>query len=105
MGKLNNLPPFYIGQKVVYITGSFMSKGSIHTVKGVNQYSCGCWLIDIGTVGNNPNGTYCHKHGENYCTTSPIDYWASLSFRAYQEQKLKLISLTKVLEEVEMCEN
>jgi hypothetical protein len=48
MKNLNNLPPFYEGQKVVYITGIAMPKYSIHTVKAVIKHPCGLYSIRIG---------------------------------------------------------
>lgn len=49
MENLNNLPPFYVGQKVVYITGDNMPKNSIHIVREVILADCGCFILKINT--------------------------------------------------------
>lgn len=44
-----NLPPFYEGQRVVYIgKGTSLAVNSTHTVTGINQLHCGCWSVQIG---------------------------------------------------------
>jgi len=104
MNELNNFAPFFVGQKVVYITGKCMAKDSIHVVRGVTQYSCGCWAIDIGES-HNSRGCYCSKHNSDPIYTRKAYYQAS-SFRPLQEQKFPLISYKKVLETTpEVCGN
>lgn len=104
MNSLNNLPPFYIGQKVVYITGIHMPKGSIHTVSDYHEAPCGCKSIAI-------NGhKITRKTGEFNCTDHPGEFIGTYdnddntyypeSFRPLVEQTLPLISYSKVLEEV-----
>lgn len=103
----SNLAPFYIGQKVIYITGIHMPKNSIHTVLNVKQIDCGHWVIDIGKNSNIPY-TYVGCAICNTGTTqfiSHVDWFAANSFRPVQEQKFPLISYSKVLEEELICAN
>lgn len=105
---MNNLPPFHVGQKVVYITGIRMPKNSIHIVTRVCKYNCGCWAIEIDT-GGPPNAyhpttthvrcNYCHK-AEPIWDFLPMfeNCWDAESFRAAQELGFPLIQLTKVIE-------
>lgn len=98
MNILNNLSPFYIGQKVVYITGIYHPKNTIYTIKDIIKYPCGCYGIDIGE-----KDTYgisiCGDHNSYLNTPSNIAYYDSNSFRPLQELKFPLISYSKVLEE------
>lgn len=65
-----NLPPFYVGQKVVCISthpGGYCIKGQTYTIKALYPSGCGCsyWRVDIGGV--NPlwetlRCTSCLKH-------------------------------------------
>jgi hypothetical protein len=102
MENLNNLPPFFVGQKVVYITGNHMPKDSIHTVLGCKQYPCGHWTVKINT---SSGINYYAKGLTCICLKSRIDiddgieyYWAAASFRPLQEQKFPLIKLKKIIE-------
>jgi len=45
-----NLPPFYVGQRVVALRSHSQNKfkkGSVHIVKGCKNSCCG-WLVNIG---------------------------------------------------------
>lgn len=100
-----NLPPFYIGQKVVYITGNNMPKGSIHTVTGIKQMVCGCWDLFIN---NEPpwklrattqylECTECGIHIPN--TIENCLYgWDANSFRAIEEIKASIMTLSQIKE-------
>jgi len=104
---LNNLPPFYIGQKVIYITGTNMPKDSIHTVSGLHKSDCGCYVIqingqppkvEIGDI-SNPNWK-CKQCGKQYKKTNENCFrrWLASSFRPLQEETFPLIELSKVIE-------
>ena len=75
----SNIPPFHIGQKVMYITGKNMPKDSMHIVKDIYQSECGCWSMTI----NNEETVYspirckeiiCMDCGKEYLINSPIKY-------------------------------
>lgn len=97
---LKNLPPFYVGQKVVYVTGNCMPKHSIHTIHNITQHVCGCWCVDIGLKLNRQYTTYCCHCGNKtkYLPSSDIDWFTSRAFRPLQSQSFPLISLSKVIE-------
>ncbi len=102
----NNLPPFYIGQKVVYVTGINMPKDSVHVVKNILKMNCGCYLLDVGKETENYGFLLCTDH--NQTRTEIIDniaWFYSTAFRPSQEAKFPLIKYSKLLEEVQVCEN
>jgi hypothetical protein len=103
MSKLK-IPPFYIGQKVVYITGLQMPKNSIHVVSDTFLSKCGCWVIEINNKKLTPftaktNRTRCLNCGNAY-NSHNNDYtgWASNSFRAFEEKKLQLLTFIEIKE-------
>lgn len=93
------LPPFYIGQKVVYLTGLNMPKGTIKTVEQIVKFDCGCYLIGFS---ENQSGDYshqkCDKH-DSYILHPGVILWAPKSFVPLLEQKFPLIKLSRVIEE------
>lgn len=97
---LNNLPPFFIGQKVVYITGISMPKDSVHTVKFTNKSSCGCWFISIGEDRiDSDDGSlyYCVECGNNVVGNF-INGWSAKSFRPLQESVFPSLIMSKAIE-------
>lgn len=100
MEKLN-LPPFHIGQKVIYITGKYMPKNSIHTVEEVIKDVCGCYIISVNT--KTPKVEYGVTH--LYCGVCkkqfPINkwktnYWNASSFRAAEEINIPLMTFSEI---------
>ncbi len=102
-----NLPPFYVGQKVVYITGINMPKDSVHTVLGIIHHPCGCYSIDIGRrYSNTHKRSSCFTHQHAFVTiNNNIRYVMATSFRPLQEQTFPLLTYSKVLEEVPLGAN
>lgn len=103
----SNIAPFYIGQKVVYITGINMPKNSRHTVYDIKQDDCGCWVIAIG----------CHEYGKKILLeTLPSGHiwkcpechkihsgdafmgWYASSFRPAEEISLPFLTFKQVRE-------
>jgi len=102
MNKLN-LPPFYVGQKVVYITGKRMPKDSVHVVTGIVKHNCGHFGIYINTKNFNwgPTTKFCLCEFCGKLTpVSPgsIKTWSPLSFRPLQEAKPPLMTFTQIKE-------
>lgn len=105
-----NIPPFQIGDKVVYITGISMPKDSIHIVTGLHQEACGCWYIAIDNLPFwTEDSTYmkdvdivicpdCKKEFEIQLYVN-ICGWDPESFRLVQEQKAKLLTFEKIQQE------
>lgn len=99
-----NLPPFYIGQRVVYITGKNMPKDSVHTVSAINQAWCGCWEIAINgeslkiKKSNKPmiRCVGCEKRrvSEGFV----YDNWLASSFRPLQQTSFPLMTFSKIVE-------
>lgn len=94
----NNIPPFYVGQKVVYITGKAMPKNSIHTVRGAKQHPCGCWAIDIGRKADTPLHVCYHHRDSDALFTNGIGWFVSESFRPLQEMKAPMLTFEKIKE-------
>lgn len=103
MEQLKNLPPFYIGQKVVYITGTNMPKWSKHIVSDVFKFPCGCWAIMV--VGNQKKHVLpkksdlweCVQCGKTFSDRVLCGFLAS-SFRSLQKQTFPLITYSKIIE-------
>lgn len=103
-----NLPPFYIGQKVVYITGKSMPKNSIHTVTGIIQSSCGCWDISINGIPFDKqekpslsNSFVCSVCLKIINRGNPVDElkgWSVESFRPLQQTKFPLMTFYQIKE-------
>lgn len=101
---LKNLPPFYIGQKVVYITGNNMPKDSIHIVTEINRKECGCYYINID---NKIIEQDIPKHvthvGCSNCNFTRIKNdtdkqrgWNIKSFRALEQKSFPLIKFEQI---------
>lgn len=87
---MNNLPPFYIGQKVVYITGLRMPKNSIHIVSDIIQNSCGCYTIGINNIPiqvkiNGTSMCRCTSCHQILPYRAHENGWCVNSFRAIEE--------------------
>ena len=105
MENLNNLPPFYVGQKVVancnHISG--IVKDKIYTVLGVYKSHCG-YAINVGiqinlNVYNNTNsictcGAVFKKPIESY----GIHEVSTTRFSPLQDQVFPSLTMSKVLE-------
>jgi len=93
MSKLN-LPPFYVGQKVVYITGDCMPKNSIHVIKRVLRCNCGEYIIDVGRTKHLSINT-C----SNSCCaieTSKSQLFKNSSFRPLEEAPAPLLTFEQI---------
>lgn len=94
-----NIPPFYIGQRVVVITSTpFLKTGDEYTVQSLYYKSC-CksWTVHVGITDNGAQ-PYCpiHKttHGiEGHLVHHNAKYFAPI------ESNFEAISYTKVMEE------
>lgn len=90
----NSQPPFYQGQRVVCVDDStpsgfvfihnsalFLKKEKVYPVKGVKQFSCGCWAIDIGA----PLCTL--PHGYSLCSNCNKQYWDEDEIQWYRHNR------------------
>lgn len=100
---LNNLPPFYIGETVEYITGKNMPKGTHVIVTGIKREGCGCWTISFKDnpffddgLGNELVKCACCK--KKFRNSNELCGWFSTSFSPIKKQSFPLISLSKVIE-------
>lgn len=93
-----NLPPFYVGQKVVYVATDDLKRiatGSQWTVIRIMLAKCDCWLIDIGL--NTPaTGLFCYKH--IFIVSSDGTLWSLANHFVPIEQTFQSISFEKVVE-------
>jgi hypothetical protein len=100
MKKLN-LPPFYIGQKIVAIRnhkqGRF-KQGEIFTVTGItNCPVCGFIKINIGI--SNPLKLYnCSECGSDYMKENNAADFHPISFRPLDEMKAPMLTFKQIKE-------
>lgn len=104
MENLNNLPPFYIGQKVVCNRGALWflndeivvgpKKDEHVIIKNLYNHPIDGWIIDLVE--------YPSSNIEEYFIVVED---GEFNFKPLQEQKFPLISYSKVLEEVEVGSN
>lgn len=100
-----NLPPFYIGQRVVAIeTGELWKKGDEFIVKGIKPGCCKTtsWKVDVGIL--LPPCGRPYKISCEYCHVGYISYagnifWAEHNAFAPIQESFQSISLEKVLEQ------
>lgn len=95
---MENLPPFYVGQKVVALKDSpyhpEMRKGKVFTVLALNF--CCCWSIDIGLKVMKSH-LYCADCNIVFGQHGSIAWKCAKRF-APLEENFESISLEKVLE-------
>jgi hypothetical protein len=93
-----NLPPFYIGQRVVAVTSTlFISKGLEYRVIDMYYRSC-CkkWSIYIGYVDIGEH--YCPVHNTTHKPRVLKGVYHNAKYFAPIEENFQSISLEKVLE-------
>ncbi len=99
MEKLN-VPPFYVGQKVVCVSGGKYHKtGDVVNVVEISKTQCGCWYIGTSkrSMSYYPNGlkATCDcgcETNDNFTGFSPND------FRPLEEIKPPFLTFEKIKE-------
>lgn len=93
MEKLN-LPPFYVGQRIVAIVEKkFLVKGKIYVVIGLHKYKCGCWVVEVERIDGYE--TYC-----GICSTEndlKKGVWHDVEFFVPLEQTFRSITFEEVI--------
>lgn len=98
-----NLPPFYVGQKVVCIRGhqtGCPKKGHIYPVLGVYQYPC-CktWLVDYGEKAPYiPDVSTCHICKKKNPAFGTGNFLIDAERFVPVQENFESISLEKVIE-------
>lgn len=99
------LPPFYIGQRVVALKtkgnslGIFIEKGKEYTVKDIEALcECGYWMVDAGFKAIPNHGGYCEcgKYLSNSIIKNQV--WISHVLFAPIQESFESISYSKVME-------
>lgn len=101
----SNLPPFYVGQKVVCLKsatnnfGHYCVKDHVYTVLELNRCKCGAWKIDIGVKDESNHATKmsCGKCKGPYDRRS-YAIWADATNFAPIHEDFQQITLSKVIE-------
>lgn len=102
MNPLKNLPPFYIGQKVVFnrsypLVG--IKKGDIITVNFISTCSCGHHHVNTGIKHNAPNVESDCSVCMNEITSHLTEYICSTtSLSPLTEEPFPSLTLSKVIE-------
>lgn len=94
-----NLPPFYVGQKVVYINNVSLPTNSIHTVLNIVKSSCcGMWGIQIecSRLLLAPQKRCC-QCGLHSSFTGERQYYAAISFKTLEEMKFPSLKMKEVV--------
>ena len=101
----NNLPPFYVGEEVEYVTGKLMPKGTKVIVTKIFKSPCGCWsMFHDGPKGNftTSKNTTCGICRSVWPAITKIGEelpWITKSFRRLQRTKpMTLIKLAEIQE-------
>lgn len=102
---LNNLPPFYIGQKVVYIGTKDKLKKGIHTILAIYKGNCKCIDFEVeielknDIIIDDATHVKCTDCGEiNISSKYRTFTFCSSSFRPLQESVFPSLKLSKVIE-------
>lgn len=95
MENLNNLPSFYVGQKVVYIGRYKELIGSIHTITKVYKIRCGCYIVETDNLSNDDYNT-CSDCGCRIYIYGKVGM--ASSFKPLQESVFPSLTMSKVLE-------
>ena len=99
-----NIPPFYVGQKVVYIKSEWFPKDSVHIVSSINRIKCGCWEVYVDGKGwgknNQRNKNVICKgcYGRYFSVKTYLGYLHS-DFKPIEEMKAPLLTFEKIKEE------
>lgn len=101
MNKLN-LPPFYIGQKVVCVKPSEkhgLFKDKIYTITDVKRCICGCTQVSWG-VKTTETGLNCASCDKDLTIGSIPEYYALASrFCPAEEKPLPLLTFEQIKKE------
>lgn len=91
---------WYVGQKIVYITGINLPKNSIHVIRSLTHMRCGCISIDIGLV---KNAYYdylqCDQCKSLTYVNTNIRHFSAASFRPLLDDSIEYAE--NLLEEIE----
>ena len=89
----SNIPPFYIGQKVIGILNRFT--GKTYIVKDIIKQPCGCcWGINVGTYPLTEK-MECALCGKEWINTGHYDHDC---FAPIQESHIPSLTLEKIKE-------
>jgi len=94
-----NIPPFQIGDKVVYITGKHMPKNTICKITRVLRWPCGCWGVHIDKQEPKTLNAYannCLDCGKDFPLQHLPDVWCASSFRKVSEQPIKRLTFSEI---------
>lgn len=99
--------PFYLGQRVVYTTGLYMPKNSIHVISDIKRRRCGCWAVEInGNKLITEKSTRplvrcesCFKVNiQNIGEDMIVEGWKATSFKPIQESPFSSMTTKEVAE-------
>lgn len=95
------LPPFYIGQRVVLLQDGIsypIKKGDEFTVLDITQSPCGCWSVHIGLPPAKPSPNfYCSLH-DSRAIPNYGKGWIGARYFAPIESQFHSITFKEVIE-------
>lgn len=105
---LNNLPPFYVGQKVVSIESfDCLVEGHVYTVIKCHLRTCGCgWVVEVNIPNISVDGNRIYKGMTVRCSSckklrlsqSNNACYFHRRFRPLQESVFPSLTMSKVVE-------
>lgn len=104
-----NLPPFYVGQRVVAIkdhSQGFFKKGQEFKVTGMYPYICKCksgWTITVGQVHFSPLHEPCCGICKTRFERKGQRQFETIAFAPIEEQEFKAVTFKKIMEEIPIC--
>lgn len=103
---MQQLPPFYIGQKVISILSHLCGlhkKGDKFIVTGVFKKCCD-WTITIG-ITSEKKYSQCYTCKQDYLRGTLEVQFGSIAFAPIEEQEFKQVTFEKILEEMPVGAN
>lgn len=94
-----NLPPFYVGQKIVALTNGCngnLIKNNEYTVKSI-RFRCCAWLVDVGIVDLESDESECSTCKKTY-KFEKIWWLSYILFAPIEKQNLPLMTFSQIKE-------
>lgn len=105
-------PPFYSGQKVIYVGDpcAEVKNNKVYTVKDCKMSACGCWCVDVanivhsifnfvtecGCCGKVKNSTFGYAPKISNGEVEGVYWFSSRDFRPAEEVKAKIMTFEKI---------
>lgn len=99
--------PFEIGQRILCVethNNGYVREGKIYVVNDIKQFSCGCWMVDVGQNSKIGNLTMCRHHGAIH-ENNGIAWCGCFRFVPLESNEMKRVEFTKIIEDIPVSVN